>query len=48
MPSLILDRSLSFPWTFVATVPNRAAVPDRFAEFFDIRKAHERVRRKSV
>jgi hypothetical protein len=46
--SLILDTSLSFPLAFVVALPNRAAVPDRFAEFFDIRRAHDRVRRESV
>jgi hypothetical protein len=48
IPSLILDSSLSFPVAFVVPLPNRAAVPTRFAEFFDIRRAHQRVRRESV
>jgi hypothetical protein len=48
IPSLILDRSQSFPLAFVVPLPNRTAVPTRFAEFFDIRKAHERVRRESI
>ncbi len=48
IPSLILDSSQSFPLAFVVPLPNRASVPDRFAEFFDIRKAHESVRRESV
>jgi hypothetical protein len=48
IPSLILDSSQSFPVAFVVPLPNRAAVPDRFAEFFDIRKLHERVRRQTV
>jgi hypothetical protein len=48
IPSLILDNSRSFPVAFVVPLPNRASVPTHFAEFFDIRKAHERVRRESV
>jgi hypothetical protein len=48
IPSLILDSSQSFPLAFVVPLPNRAAVSDRFAEFFDIRRAHDRVRRESV
>jgi hypothetical protein len=48
IPSLILDSSLSFPLAFVVALPNRAAVPARFAEYFDVRKAHERTRRESV
>jgi hypothetical protein len=48
IPSLILDSSQSFPLAFVVPLPNRASVPDRFADFFDIRRAHDRVRRESV
>ncbi len=48
IPSLILDSSQSYPLAFVVPLPNRAAVADRFAEFFDIKKANERVRRETV
>ena len=48
IPSLILDSSQSFPVAFVVPLPNRAAIPDRFAEFFDIRRAHDQVLRESV
>jgi hypothetical protein len=46
--SVILDSSQSFPVAFVVPLPNRASVPNHFAEFFDIRKAQERIRRESV
>ena len=48
IPSLILDNSQSYALAFVVPLPNRAAVPDRFADFYDIRKAHQRPRRESV
>jgi hypothetical protein len=48
IPSIVLDRSQSYPLAFVVPLPNRASIPDRFAEFFDIRKANERARRESI
>jgi hypothetical protein len=48
VPGMVLDVSQSFPVAFVVPLPNRASVPAHFTEFFDIRKAHEQVRRGSV
>lgn len=48
IPTIILDSSQSFPLAFLVPLPSRAAVPTRFAEFFDIRKAHDRVQRESI
>lgn len=46
--SVILDSSQSFPVAFIVPLPNRASVPSHFAEFFDIRKAQEKIRRELV
>jgi len=46
--SVILDSSQSFPVAFVIPLPNRASVPNHFAEFFDIRKAREQILRESI
>lgn len=48
IPSLILDSSQSYPIAFVVPLANRAGVPTRFAELFDIKRANERVQRETV